>query len=80
MWISRVVGGQSGRDVRGISGCSVKPRSLLGVRSKETVEGTSLRHCLCISYNWVLTVRRASKCWSSPTSETIDVIKRAKSA
>lgn len=42
MWISRVVGGQFGGGVWGIGGCRVKMHFLLGVRSKEAVESTSL--------------------------------------
>ena len=50
MRISRVSGGQSGGGVWGTGGCRVKTHFLLGVGSKEIVKGTSLRHCLCMSY------------------------------
>ena len=51
MRISWVVGGQGGGPSLGVGGYRVKTRSLLGARSKEIVEGTSLGHCDCMSCN-----------------------------
>ena len=44
-----MVGGQGGGRSLGVGGYKVKTRSLLGARSKEIVEGTSLGHCGYVS-------------------------------